>query len=425
MTAPSATVLAGAAVVDITPAAGLMMCGYAARTEPALGAHDPLTARAVVVDDTAIVVADVLGVHEETAARIRERSGFAEDRVVVIATHTHGAPLPMPSRGGGDADPAFLQRVEDGCVEAIRRAADGSKPARLFAGNGANPGIAFNRRTADGLIDPTVPVLRIVALDGAPLAVIFAHGCHPVVLGAGNRLYTADFPHFARVAIEDAVPGAVAVFLPGCSGDVSTGHSAESSISTETPPDRTFAEAERLGFRLAESVLAAPLTPLTGGATAQTQPVSLPLERNEDGDLDDLARHWLQRAETAVAAWATLYRHWAQWAVTTARHPLDPWQGRVTAFDWGGLPLIFLPGEIFAATALAIRAGQPAAPVPFFVSLADGAPGYIPPREAYPAGGYEVAEAHRYYGLPAAFAPGSAETLAAAAIACRRALSGR
>jgi hypothetical protein len=422
MIGESTTVLAGAAAVDITPPAGLMMCGYAARTEPSLGQHDPLTARALVVNDTAIVVADVLGFHEDTCARVRRRSGFADDRIVVIATHTHGGPMPMPARGGGDADPGFLQQLEDGCVEAVRRAAERRQPARLLAGNGANPDIAFNRRTADGPIDPTVPVLRIETLDGKPLAIAFAHGCHPVVLGAGNRLYTADFPHYTREAVEVAHPGAVALFLPGCSGDVSTGHSPESSISTETPPDRTYAEAERLGRLLARSVLGAALSPLSTAIGATSQPIELALARTEVGDLDALARDWRQRAETAVPAWATLYRHWAEWAVTTARDPLAPWRGRVTALNWGGLPLVFLPGEIFAATAMTIRANQPAAPTPFVLSLSDGVPGYIPPREDYPAGGYEVAEAHRYYGLPAAFAPGSAEALAQTAIETARAV---
>jgi hypothetical protein len=50
------------------------------------------------------------------------------------------------------------------------------------------------------------------------------------------------------------------------------------------------------------------------------------------------------------------------------------------------------------------------------ISLADGVPGYIPAADAYPTGGYEVAEAHRYYGLPGAFARGSAEALAEAVI---------
>jgi hypothetical protein len=81
---------------------------------------------------------------------------------------------------------------------------------------------------------------------------------------------------------------------------------------------------------------------------------------------------------------------------------------------------MFLPGEIFASTALTIRAAMPAGPTPFVLSLSDGNPGYIPAREDYPAGGYEVAEAHRYYGLPAAFAPGSAEQLTDAVLAASR-----
>jgi neutral ceramidase len=192
---------------------------------------------------------------------------------------------------------------------------------------------------------------------------------------------------------------------------------AESSISTDTPPDRTFAEAERLGTKLAQSVLAAPLTPLTGAVGARTVPVELPLARTETGDFDDLAREWDALAANATSpAWATLYRHWAQWARTGAREALTPWQGRVTRFDWSGLPLVFMPGEIFASTAMAVRAQLPAGPTPFVISLADGNPGYIPAREDYPAGDYEVAEAHRYYGLPAAFAPGSAEMLVDAAV---------
>lgn len=412
--APASTmVMAGAAVVDITPPPGLMMCGYAARTEPALGTHDPLTARALVIDDTALVVADVLGFTAESCARIRARSGFADNRVVVITTHTHGGP--MPGGCGGPADPTFLAQLEDGCVAALREAASNRQKARLLAGNGPDPGIAFNRRSAGGPIDPNVPVLRVEAEDGAVLAIAFAHGCHPVVLGAGNRLYTGDFPHYARAAIEAAHPGAVAVFLPGCSGDVSTGHSPESSISTDVPPDRTYQEAQRLGERLAHSVGVAELMPLAGSVAAGSRAVELAFARNEVGDLDALAAEWESlAAQSQSVAWAVLYRHWAQWARTTARAPLTPWQGRVTSFDWAGLPLVFLPGEIFAETALTLRAALSTAPVPFIISLTDGVPGYIPPRSAFPHGGYEVLEAHRYYGQPAAFAPGCAEGLVGA-----------
>jgi hypothetical protein len=82
--------------------------------------------------------------------------------------------------------------------------------------------------------------------------------------------------------------------------------------------------------------------------------------------------------------------------------------------DWGGVPVAALPGEIFAASGLAVRdafAGRPG----LVVAYADDNPGYIPPAGEFVYGGYEVDEAHRYYGLPASFAPGAAEALVAAA----------
>jgi hypothetical protein len=80
---------------------------------------------------------------------------------------------------------------------------------------------------------------------------------------------------------------------------------------------------------------------------------------------------------------------------------------------WGELPIVALPGEIFSETGLAVRAaaGTPA----FVIGYCEDNPGYIPPAAAYAAGGYEVEEAHRYYDLPASFAPGAAEALRDAA----------
>lgn len=412
--------LAGAAIVDITPPVGLMMSGYAARTEPATGSHDPLTARAIAVGDTAIVVADVIGLHEDSCARIRSRCVLDAARVAVVATHTHGGPVSMAGRGGGGADPDFLARLEDACVEAIDRAVAARRPAVLSAGVGDDPGIAFNRRHDGGVIDPVVPVFRVDGVDGRPIAILVSHACHPVVLAAYNRLYTADYPHYVREALEAAEPGIVAVFLPGCLGDISTGHSPHSSISTVPTEDRTFDEAERLGRRVAASASAARLKPLSGGVFAASANVALDFERNEPAPLPELAAEWRAKAAVSDPAWAALYECWADWAGTIALEPLTPWTGRVTVMDWARVRLSFLPGEIFAQSALNIR-GTGTRPH-FVSSMTDGVPGYIPPKSEYPSGGYEVLEAHRYYGMPAAFAPGSAERLEAAAIALNAAL---
>jgi neutral ceramidase len=410
----SRPVQAGAAVLDVTPPAGLAMSGFAARTSPATGVHDPLTVRAVAVGDTALVVADAIGLHEDSCRRIRERAGLADGHLIVAATHTHGGPVAMPGRLGPGLVPAWLQRLEDSCVQAVAEARAARRPARLSFGMGADPGIARNRRHAGGPVDPALPVLRIREEGGAAIAVLACHALHPVVLGADNTQFTADYPGVVRRHLEAAHPGAVAIFLTGCTGDINTGHPAHASISTAPRADRTFAEAERIGVQIAEAALQAPEQPLGNTVRALYTELPLPLARTESRPPAVLAAEWRREAAAADPARAALLCCWVDWAERVAPRPLLPWQARVTLFDWGGARLIGLPGEIFARTALDLRRaldGDPLGGRTMTFGFADGCPGYIPPAGEYRHGGYEVEEAHRYYGMPAAFAPGAAEAL--------------
>jgi neutral ceramidase len=115
----SARFWAGAALVDATPPPGLAMAGFAARSRPAAGAHDPLTVRAVAVGDTAIVCADVIGLHEDMCARIRERAQVDAEGIVVAALHTHGGPVSMDGRVGAAVDETYLARLEEACIRAL------------------------------------------------------------------------------------------------------------------------------------------------------------------------------------------------------------------------------------------------------------------------------------------------------------------
>ena len=268
-----------------------------------------------------------------------------------------------------------------------------------------------------GPVDPALPVLRIREEGGAAIAVLACHALHPVVLGADNTLFTADYPGVVRRQLEAAHPGAIAIFLTGCTGDVNTGHAAHASISTAPRQDRTFAEAERIGARIAEAALRAPEQPLGHEVRAARAERMLPLARTETRPPEVLAAGWRQEAAAADPARAALLRCWADWADGIAPRALSPWPARVTVFDWGGVRLVALPGEIFAQTGLDLRRaldGDPFAGRTVTFGFADGCPGYIPPAGEYRHGGYEVEEAHRYYGMPAAFAPGAAEMLVAA-----------
>ncbi|WP_367716037.1 neutral/alkaline non-lysosomal ceramidase N-terminal domain-containing protein [Nitratireductor sp. GISD-1A_MAKvit] len=404
---------AGVATVDITPPAGLPLSGFAARTLPATGAHDPLTVRALVVNDTAMVVVDVIGLHGEMSARIRRRCALPEANVILSALHNHGGPVSMAGRLTVETDEAYLQRLEDACVEAIDQAVAARRPATLSVGLGSDPDIARNRRHPDGPVDRALPLLRVRDGNGNMIALMTGYACHPVVLGADNRLWTADYPHYVRRALEAACPGATALFVTGCVGDANTGHSAHASISLATNPDRSFAAAERIGEAIANAALEAPEQPLGGDVTALEAQVDLPFERRETETPAELATRWRDERKGADAAQVALLDAWIHWAETVALQPTEPLPARVSLLDWGGMPVIGLPGEIFAETALGLRAAC-GDRVAFIAGFAEDNPGYIPPSGEYAFGGYEVDEAHRYYGQPASFAPGCAEALASA-----------
>jgi hypothetical protein len=288
------------------------------------------------------------------------------------------------------------------------------RPATLGIGMGADPDVARNRRHPGGIVDPALPVLRMRAADGSMIAVMTSYACHPVVLGADNRLWTADYPHYVRTTLEEAYPGAVGIFLTGCTGDANTGHSAHASLSLAANPDRSFAIAERLGGRIGAMAVAAPETPVGDTVGVGNLAVALGFERRESEPLPELAARWRDEMRLSPER-AGILRQWIDWAERNAAiADPPPWTGRVTVLDWGGVPVVALPGEIFAETGLSIREALGQGPA-FVISYADAVSGYIPPASEFRFGGYEVDEAHRYIGMPATFAPGSAEALAAAA----------
>lgn len=412
-------VTAGFHRIDITPPVGAPLAGFAARHGVSTGVHDPVFAHALVIESDGCAVAfvsvDVLGLAADFVAGVRQlikaRTGLPEEAVMVSATHTHSAPVTVSTffNPGETLDQPYMNRLASAIEDAVAGAWQSRARARIGVGSGRVSGIGRNRRTADHLpVDDEVGIIKVASLDGRTRGVLINHACHPTVLGPDNLLITGDFPAFAIERIEAQLgAGAFALFVNGAQGNISMGHSSELSAIGIITPGRTFERAAELGHRLADVVIGT----LPSIETAAEVPVAhvsrtIHLPFKEYPPLADTAAALavaqsaldaLERDSEAVdrvgaAKTRRLYasiRHF--YAGEAAARPDDRLPLEIQGFRVGSALFAAVPGELFVEIALRIKA-ETDHPV-FIMGITNGYVGYLPTREAYRAGGYEVVSA--------------------------------
>jgi hypothetical protein len=420
------TTRAGVATADITPPVGAAMSGFAARLARSTGVHDTLSARAIAVSHgegaSLIVVADLVALTidqaEDLRVEIADRTGIDRAAVTVSATHTHGGPQVTPDGLGPTASPLAIERACRGIVDAATTAWRSRSPARLRSGTAAEPTVASNRRRPGGPIDPTVSAVAFDDPDGRVRAVLFSYACHPVVLGPDNLRFTADWPGAARAMVERMLPGAVAVFAQGCCGEVNTGHTAYDSMRRVASPNRTFAECERVGGLVGAAAARAVTSarPADGPISSTSEPVELPFDPVDPAALARDVAQWRDAMSSADDQLRVILGGKIEWAHHHAGRPPASLAATVSAHRWGEVTIVAVPGEPFLGVAADITTGLGRAST-VVLGYSNGVPGYVPyPSEEYAAGGYEVEEAHCFYGQPHRFAPSCGATLVAAGV---------
>ena len=240
-----ATLKAGVAKVDITPAPGKYMLGSGEALTT--GTHDPLYARVLVLEvgekRLALVTLDLCRVFQAPLVKkLREeaktRSGISY--VLLSASHTHSGPIiPVDEDHPVTGMVAWQLDAVPKIVEAIEEAHRNAVEARLGTGYGVTY-IGHNRRRVnpDGTVtmfwsnptriptapvDPTVAVLRVDTLDGNPLAILVNYACHPVVVMGNLKQYSADYPGVMCRIVEQAFGDQpLCLFLQGAGGDIDT-----------------------------------------------------------------------------------------------------------------------------------------------------------------------------------------------------------
>ena len=201
--------------------------------------NDSLYAKVLVLDNgltrAVVITLDALGtgfILDNVRLQLQKQLNIKPENVLINASHLHG-------RG-----PSYPDIVEP-IIKAAKEAVKNMVPVDAGVGKGYEDRIMENRRiklkngkewtirhanplppdeevAGIGPVDPEIGILRLNRKDGRTLAVVYNFACHPYQR-VPNRGTTADFPGFASKVIEDNIDnGALALFLQGCGGNITT-----------------------------------------------------------------------------------------------------------------------------------------------------------------------------------------------------------
>lgn len=390
----------GAAKVEITPAPGTFMAGYAARESVSQGIADPLFVRALVMTDgcaeAVLAVLDVEGIDDAFRDNVRQELrclGFDPSLVMVTATHTHSGPRGLLSCDQY-FDSAYAELVRTRTVEAIEAARSAKMPVCAYVTRTQVREVATNRFDIGASCDTELISLHFVGITGSRAAIIVNYACHPTVLGENNLLISADFPGYMLRVLEERYPSSVPIFWNGAAGDISTRFVRKAS---------TFEEAERIGRKVADAVTNSELdlvpvntSPIRGCKRVVRLPKRvIPTEAEARKQLEDAKRRLrelersgapppeVRKAFTAVQG--------AEGTLSLAVHGESslPCAGEIQVVRLGDVALVGVPFELFSPFGIAIKR-QSSFDTTMVIGYCNGYLGYVVTPEACAARTYEA-----------------------------------
>ena len=427
-------ILCGYADADITPKMPLYLDGFAARSGKSTGVRDPLYLKTLYFTDNEgasclILVFDMIGFGKELSQRIKaaatEVSDVPDERVMLLATHTHSGPAAGVLFGLPQCD-EYWDEVIVKVKETVKAAVDAKREVGLSLGE-YPVSLGINRREiVDGKViigknpekpcDNNMRVLRFTE-NGKTVGVLCNASCHPVNHSAENMMITADYPSRLH-AYANEKDGFFALFTNSACGNIN--------------PLRPFGDDAAANLnacgnelvRVVEEVLASDFAEISGNAsiTCLYDTVNLPIELKFDLETaKDKYGYWMRKLETETDA-NVLYRSkvYANWygmqieALEKGESPsLDI---PIRLFSIGEVAIISLPFELFCETrARLCEAIEGITGKKLIVcGYADQLRSYLPDALALSEGGYETESACVWYAIPGKYTPDSESTLLSA-----------
>lgn len=423
-----AALRAGAAAVDVTPTEFPLNMPGGFNANMAESAHDPLHARALVLDDgtttLAMVVVDNLGVAPELIEEAKQiaskATGIATEHMLICSTHSHSAPRSNTTKGPAP-EVAYRKLLLEGIVESIAQAHAALKPATVGAAAQPLPEEVFNRRwylkpgkmplnpfgqmdmvkmnpgTSPDVLDrpagPTDPDITILSVHderGKPLALWANYSLHYVGYVPKGQVSADYFGEFARLMPARLRAGGdfVAMMTNGTSGDINN-----IPFLVTRPPREPFEQIRIVAQKAADVAWFAHAkiekhrsdTPL---GMVQRE-VVLEYRRPTDEQLAAAKKILAMTDEKEIAELPRLAQHYARNTVRAAEREEDTLTVKVQAIRIGDLAICTIPFEVFAEIGLDLKRRSPF-PQTMVISAANGRYGYLPTPEQHRLGGYET-----------------------------------
>lgn len=400
---------------DITPPLQHPLLG--GLVMPAVACDDALEAIGYVLTgpDAPIVVCalDWAGLmndaHLAWRTALADAAGTTVDRVAVHCVHQHNAPFVcLEARRLAalqpDLPPMFDVGFFAGCLERAQhavRAALGSarRITHVAHGQAEVRGVASNRRVRrdaggrvlamrqsacvdpalralpEGTIDPRLQTVAFFS-EGEKIVSCHYYATHPMSYYRDGRV-TSDFCGLARARRQCEEPRCTHIYFTGCAGNVAAGKYNDGTTAART------ALAERIYDGLVRSEAALVPRPLAGveWRTEHVLPGASP-----DGEAMRPGDYGGNDPTTATRLVELFRQSWRQ--RVTRGLPLV-----LSSLHFDDVAILHLPGEMFVEYQLRAQALRSAGRPVAVAAYGDDGPWYIPTKEEYDAGGYEVSVA--------------------------------
>jgi neutral ceramidase len=391
-------------------------------------AHDPLFARALVLDDgtttLAMVVVDNLGVSPEVLDEAKQiaskQTGMRTDRMLICSTHTHSAPS-SNSKAGSAPAVAYRKLLVEGLAEAIIRAHAARRPAAVGAAAHPLPEEVFNRRwylkpgkmplnpfgkldtvkmnpgTSPDVLDrpagPTDADITILSVQDdrrSPLALWANYSLH-YVGGMPRGQVSADyFGEFARLVPSRLRAGQdfVAMMSNGTSGDINN-----IPFLTTRPPREPFEQIRIVAQKAADTAWLAHRKIEQHRSDVRLgmiqREVELKYRRPTEQQVAEAKEVLAVEDAAAIDKLPRLAQHYARNVIRAAEREEETLTVKLQAIRIGDLAVCGIPFETFAEIGLELKDRSPFAQT-MVIGLANGRHGYLPTPEQHRLGGYET-----------------------------------